>query len=278
MSVWFITGASRGFGLELARAALAAGDHVVASARDPRVVHAALPAPSGRLLALPLDVTDQQQAADVVSAAVERFGSIDVLVNNAGYGVFGSVEEISDAQARQLFDTNVFGLLNVTRAALPVLRAQGSGHIVNVGSSAGFAASAGGGLYSATKFAVEAITEALHAELTPLGLRVTVVQPGSFRTQFLTGDSLHRAEVGLSDYADTVGPLMTAASAYDGHQPGDPVRAVVAIRRLVETPEPPVRLQLGRDSVALVEDKLTSVAAELARWRELSLSTDFPTG
>jgi NAD(P)-dependent dehydrogenase (short-subunit alcohol dehydrogenase family) len=166
----------------------------------------------------------------------------------------------------------------VTRAALPVLRAQGSGHIVNVGSSAGFAASAGGGLYSATKFAVEAITEALHAELAPLGLRVTVVQPGSFRTQFLTGDSLHRAEVGLSDYADTVGPLMAAASAYDGQQPGDPVRAVVAIRRLVETPEPPVRLQLGRDSVALVEDKLTSVAAELARWRELSLSTDFPTG
>jgi NAD(P)-dependent dehydrogenase (short-subunit alcohol dehydrogenase family) len=269
MSVWFITGASRGLGRELVTAALANGDQVVATARNPHFDE------SPDLATLPLDVTDPHQAAEAVTASVERFGRIDVLVNNAGYGLFGAIEEISDTEARTLFDTNVFGLLTVTRAVLPTLRAQGSGHIVNIGSIAGFAASAGRGIYGATKFAVEAITEALHAELAPLGIRATVVEPGSFRTEFLSSDSVRQPEQRNPAYTGTVGALDTALRANNGRQPGDPTRAVAAIRRLVETAEPPVRLQLGSDCVAQVESKLATVAAELAGWRELAVSTDF---
>ncbi|MDT7624252.1 MAG: hypothetical protein QOF99_5153 [Pseudonocardiales bacterium] len=275
MSIWFITGASRGFGRELAASALAHGDQVVATARDPRAVVEALPEGGDSLLALRLDVTDQEQAAAAVEAGVERFGRIDVLVNNAGYGLFGGVEEISDAEARVLFDTNVFGLLNVTRAALPMLRSQGAGRIVNIGSSAGFAAGAGRGLYGASKFAVEAITEALRGELAPLGIHVTVVEPGSFRTEFLTADSKRWADLDLPAYAGTVGKLRTAVEASNGHQPGDPAKAVAAIRRLATAAEPPLRLHLGSDCVTLVENKLASVAEELDRWRDLALSTDF---
>jgi NAD(P)-dependent dehydrogenase (short-subunit alcohol dehydrogenase family) len=275
MSVWFISGASRGFGRELAASALAHGDQVVATARDPRSVDEALREAGDSLLAQRLDVTDQEQAAAAVAAGLERFGRIDVLVNNAGYGLFGGIEEISDAEARALFDTNVFGLLNVTRAALPTLRSQGAGHVVNIGSSAGFASSAGRGLYSASKFAVEGITEALHAELAPLGIHVTVVEPGSFRTEFLTADSKRRPGKDVPAYADTVGQLHAAIEANNGRQPGDPAKAVAAIRRLVAAAEPPLRLQLGSDCVTLVEDKLASVAKELDQWRELALSTDF---
>jgi NADP-dependent 3-hydroxy acid dehydrogenase YdfG len=274
MSVWFITGASRGFGRELAATTLAAGDQVVAAARDPQAVLDALPQGGDSLLAVRLDVTDDKQAAAAVRAAVERFGRIDVLVNNAGYGLFGSVEETSDADVRALFDTNVFGLLTVTRAALPTLRAQRSGHILNIGSSAGFAVSAGRGLYGATKFALEAISEALHGELAPLGVHVTVVEPGSFRTNFLSPRSKRVAAVGIPDYADTVGRLLTLIEANNGKQPGDPVKAVAAIRTIVAASEPPLRVQLGSDSVALVEGKLASVTDELETWRKLSLSTD----
>ncbi|MDI5970686.1 oxidoreductase [Streptomyces sp. SL13] len=276
MSVWFITGASRGFGKELAAAALAGGDQVVATARNPQAVLDALPEAGDSLLAVALDVTDQEQATAAVAAATERFGRIDVLVNNAGYGLFGSVEEITDAEARALFDTNVFGLLNVTRAALPTLRAQGAGRVLNIGSSAGFAAGAGRGLYGASKFAVESITEALRGELGPLGIHVTVVEPGSFRTEFLSADSKRQAGSDIPAYADTVGTLYTAMAVNNGKQPGDPVKAVAAIRRLAVAAEPPLRLQLGSDCVNLVEGKLASVAEELDQWRELALSTDFP--
>ncbi|HWC82396.1 MAG TPA: oxidoreductase [Pseudonocardiaceae bacterium] len=276
MSVWFITGASRGFGRELTASALAHGDQVVATARDPRAIADAFPDAGDSLLAQRLDVTDAAQAASAVAAGVARFGRIDVLVNNAGYGLFGGIEEISDAEARELFDTNVFGLLNVTRAVLPTLRAQGAGRIVNLGSSAGFATSAGRGLYGAAKFAVEAITEAARAELAPLGIHVTVVEPGSFRTDFLSAHSMRQAAREISDYAGTTGALRTAIVANNGRQPGDPVKAVAAIRELVAAAEPPLRLPLGSDCVNLVEGKLASVAEELGRWRELALSTDFP--
>jgi NAD(P)-dependent dehydrogenase (short-subunit alcohol dehydrogenase family) len=275
MSVWFITGASRGLGLELAVSALGRGDQVIATARDPQAIAKALPEASESMLAVQLDVTDEKQAAAAVAAGVERFGRIDVLVNNAGYGLFGGVEEISDAEARALFDTNVFGLLNVTRAALPTLRSQGAGRIINIGSSAGFFSSAGRGLYGASKSAVEAITEALHAELAPLGIHVTVVEPGSFRTQFLTAGSQRQARQIIPAYDGTVGQLRTAIEAGNGHQPGDPVQAAAAIRQLAAAPEPPLRLQLGSDCVNLVEGKLTSVAIELGQWRDLALSTDF---
>jgi len=275
MSVWFITGSSRGFGRELTASALAHGDQVVATARDPHRVADAFPDAGDALLPLPLDVTMAEQSGAAVAAALDRFGRIDVLVNNAGYGLFGAVEEISDAEARALFDTNVFGLLNVIRAVLPTLRAQGgSGRIVNISSSAGFVSSAGRGLYSASKFAVEAITEALHGELAPLGIHVIAVEPGAFRTDFLTPESRRRPEAEIPAYADTVGALQAAVEAGSGRQPGNPVLAVAAIRELVTAAEPPLRLQLGSDCVGLVENKLSSVAKELDQWRELALSTD----
>jgi NAD(P)-dependent dehydrogenase (short-subunit alcohol dehydrogenase family) len=275
MSVWFITGASRGLGFELAASALAHGDQVIATGRDPHAIDRALPGGSESVLTVTLDVTDQEQAAAAVAAGTRRFGRIDVLVNNAGYGLFGGVEEISDAEARALFDTNVFGLLNVTRAALPTLRSQRAGRIINIGSSAGFAASAGRGLYGAAKAAVEAISEALRAELAPLGIHVTVVEPGSFRTQFLTEDSQRQARQVIPAYDGTAGQLRAGIQAGNGHQPGDPVKAAAAIRQLAAAPEPPLRLQLGGDCVTLVEGKLASVAAELGHWRDLALSTDF---
>jgi NAD(P)-dependent dehydrogenase (short-subunit alcohol dehydrogenase family) len=275
MSVWFITGASRGLGLELAASALEHGDQVIATARDTQAIARALTEESDSMLAAPLDVTDEDQAAAAVTAGVGRFGRIDVLVNNAGYGLFGGVEEISDAEARALFDTDVFGLLNVTRAALPTLRSQGAGRIINIGSSAGFAASAGRGLYGAAKAAVEAITEALHAELAPLGVHATVVEPGSFRTQFLTADSQRQARQVIPAYDGTAGQLRAGIEAGNGHQPGDPVQAAAAIRQLAAAPEPPLRLQLGSDCVDLVEGKLAAVATELGHWRDLALSTDF---
>ena len=277
MSVWFITGASRGFGLELAASALAHEDQVIATARDPRAITRALPEAGESLLAVPLDVTSEEQAAAAVAAGTERFGRIDVLVNNAGYGLFGGVEEISDAEARALFDTNVFGLLNVTRAVLPVMRSQGAGRIINMGSSAGFFSSAGRGLYGASKSAVESITEALQAELAPLGIHATIVEPGSFRTGFLTTGSRSLAKETIPAYAGTVGELRAAVKAGDGRQPGDPVKAAAVIWRLAAAPDPPLRLQLGSDCVALVEGKLASVAAELGQWRDLALSTDFPS-
>jgi NAD(P)-dependent dehydrogenase (short-subunit alcohol dehydrogenase family) len=278
MSVWLITGASRGLGRELAASALAHGDQVIAAARDPQAVADALPQGGAAMLAAGLDVTDQKQAAEAVAAGAERFGRIDVLVNNAGYGLFGAVEEISDAEARALFDTNVFGLLNVTRAVLPVLRSQGAGRVLNIGSSAGVSASAGRGLYGASKAAVESVSEALHAELAPLDIHVTLVELGSFRTDFLSGGSVRRAEQPIAAYQGTAGQLVGALDGSNGRQPGDPARAVAAIRELAEAADPPLRLPLGSDCVALVEDKLASVGSELSQWRELALSTDFPRG
>ena len=276
MPVWFITGASRGFGAELVASALDHGDQVIATARSPQNVQQAHPGAGDSLLAVQLDVTGPEQAIAATKAGVERFGRIDVLVNNAGYGLFGAIEEITDPEARAIFDTNVFGLLNVTRAALPILRSQGEGRIINIGSSAGFASSAGRGLYSASKFAVEAITEALRAEVALFGIHVTVVEPGSFRTNFLSSESKRRPEADNPAYAETVGEFQEAVEASNGKQPGNPVKAAAAIRHLADAAEPPLRLQLGSDCLTLVETKLAMVSAELDQWRELALSTDFP--
>jgi NAD(P)-dependent dehydrogenase (short-subunit alcohol dehydrogenase family) len=278
VSVWFITGASRGFGRQLAAAALAHGDQVIATARNPAALAETLPEAGQSLLCARLDVTDAEQAGSAVAEGIERFGRIDVLVNNAGYGLFGAVEEITDTEARALFDTNVFGLLNVTRAVLPTLRRQRAGRVINIGSSAGFASGAGRGLYGASKFAVEAITEALRGELAPHNIHTTVVEPGSFRTEFLTEHSRRRPNTDIGAYTETVGALHAAITANNGHQPGDPTKAVAAIRHLAAMTEPPLRLQLGSDCVALVEGKLAAVATELDRWRELALSTDFTSG
>lgn len=274
MRTWFITGASRGFGALTAEQALAAGDAVVATARNPADVTARL-GEHPNLLAVRLDVTDERQAHEAVAAAVKRFGRIDVLLNNAGYGLLGAVEEASAAEVERLFATNVFGLLAVTRAVLPHMRRQRSGYVINISSVGGYAAYPGWGVYGATKFAVEGLTEALALELAPLGIRATVVEPGFFRTDFLDGQSLSSTQQRLDDYAATVGAMREYAADNNHAQPGDPARLAVALVQLAHTPEPPLRLPLGSDTVAVIERKNATVATELEQWRSLALSTDF---
>ena len=270
--IWFITGASRGLGAHIVRAVLASGDSVVAAVRDP--ARADLPA-HPQLLKVALDVRDEAAAQAAVRAAVDRYGTVDVLVNNAGYGLLAAIEEGSAAEVEAMFATNVFGLLAVTRAVLPQMRAQRSGHVLNLSSIGGYMASAGWGLYCATKFAVEGITEALAQELAPLGVRATVVEPGYFRTEFLDGSSLQRAGRTIADYADTVGQLRERATALNKQQPGDPERLARALVELVAAEDPPVRLPLGKDTVAWIEAKHARVAGELATWRALAESTGF---
>jgi NAD(P)-dependent dehydrogenase (short-subunit alcohol dehydrogenase family) len=271
--VWFITGASRGFGVLMAKDALTRGDSVVATARNPQAVIDAL-GEHPNLLALRLDVTLEAAAVLAAHAAVERFGRIDVLVNNAGYGLLGAVEEGSAAEVRALYDTNVFGLLNVTRAVLPQMRKQGSGHVINISSVGGYTAAAGWGLYGSTKFAVEGISEALAQEMRPLGIHVTVVEPGYFRTDFLDVNSLSETELRLDDYAATVGAMRTFAAGVNHKQPGDPVKFSSAMLKLVDSAQPPVRLMLGSDTVRMVREKNRFIEEELAQWIGLSLSTD----
>jgi NAD(P)-dependent dehydrogenase (short-subunit alcohol dehydrogenase family) len=274
MTTWFITGASRGLGLEIARHALERGDAVVATARDPQRVEAALGGGFERVLAVPLDVADEAAAEAAAAAAEERFGSIDVLVNNAGRGLLGAVEEVSDADARAVFDTNVFGLLSVTRAVLPGMRRRRAGRIINVSSVGGFSSDAGWGVYCATKFAVEGLSEAMGHELAPLGISVTIIEPGVLRTDFLDASSLHRVGREFEDYADTAGRTRTWSDETNHAQAGDPAKAATAILAAADSDQPPSRLQLGPDCVERVEQKLAHVARELDQWRALALSTD----
>lgn len=274
MRTWFITGASRGFGTLIAEHALRAGDAVIATARKPQDITDRL-GNHPNLLAVRLDVTSEEEAHQAVAQGIKRFGHIDVVVNNAGFGVLGAVEETSAKETERLFATNVFGVLNVTRAVLPHLRRQRSGHIVNISSVGGYQAFVGWGVYCSTKFAVEGISEALHQELAPLGIRVTVVEPGFFRTDFLDEQSLIKTELELSDYDDTVGKMRTFAEGANHAQPGDPLKFAEAMLALVNAPSPPQRLAMGSDTVALVGQKNRFVDAELAEWKELSISTDF---
>lgn len=274
MKTWFITGASRGFGLRIARLALEQGDNVVATARRAEAVIEAL-GNRERLLALPLDVTDEAQAQAAAAAAVEAFGSIDVLLNNAGFGLLGAVEEASAADVEAVYRTNVFGLLNVTRAVLPTMRAQRSGRILNISSIGGYRGAAGFGVYSSTKFAVEGLSEALHAELAPLGVHVTVVEPGYFRTDFLDATSLTVSGGEIADYAETAGRVRRVAADLNHGQPGDPDRLAQVIVDFADAANPPVRLPLGSDTVAAIEAKHVSDAEIVAKWRAVSVSTDF---
>lgn len=270
---WFITGASRGFGALIAEHALERGDNVVATARSPETVTKTLGG-KPNLLAVTLDVTDETQAAAAAQAAVERFGTIDVLVNNAGFGLLGAVEEATAAEVERVYATNVFGLLAVTRAVLPHMRRQRSGHIVNMSSIGGYAASAGWGVYGSTKFAVEGITEALALELKPLGIHATVVEPGFFRTDFLDARSLSVSRSTIEDYKDTAGAMRSFAAGANHAQPGDPARLAKALMVLADLPEPPLRMPFGSDAVRRIEAKNAFVARELAQWRDLSVSTD----
>ncbi|MFJ4193066.1 oxidoreductase [Pseudomonas sp. NPDC089534] len=274
MRTWLITGASRGFGSLIAEHALRAGDAVIATARKPQDITDRL-GEHPNLLAVRLDVTREDEAHQAVAEGVKRFGRIDVLVNNAGFGVLGAVEETSASETERLFATNVFGLLNVTRAVLPHMRAQRSGRVINISSIGGYQAYMGWGVYGSTKFAVEGISEALHQELAPLGIHATVVEPGFFRTDFLDEQSLIKTALVLPDYDDTVGKMRTFAEAANHAQPGDPVKFAEAMLALADAPNPPQRLALGSDTVARIEAKNRLVAQELAEWHALALSTDF---
>ncbi|EJM05924.1 MULTISPECIES: oxidoreductase [unclassified Pseudomonas] len=274
MRTWFITGASRGFGILIAEQALRSGDAVIATARNPQDITERL-GEQPNLLALRLDVTREDEAHQAVAEGIKRFGRIDVLINNAGFGVLGAVEETSASETERLFATNVFGLLNVTRAVLPHMRAQRSGRVINISSIGGYQAYMGWGVYGSTKFAVEGITEALHQELAPLGIQATVVEPGFFRTDFLDEQSLIKTRLELADYDETVGKMRAFAEAANHAQPGDPLKFAEAMLALVNAPNPPQRLALGSDTVARIEAKNRLVAQELAEWNELALSTDF---
>jgi NAD(P)-dependent dehydrogenase (short-subunit alcohol dehydrogenase family) len=274
MRVWFITGASRGFGALIAQEALAAGDAVVATARDPSSVTARLGSHE-RLLATRLDVTSETEAHEAAGLAVKKFGRIDVLVNNAGYGLLGAIEEASAKETEKLFGTNVFGLLGVTRAVLPHMRRQRSGHIINLSSVGGYTGYPGWGVYGATKFAVEGISEALAAEVAPLGIHVTVVEPGFFRTDFLDETSLARTAQQIDDYRETVGKTRAHAADVNHGQRGDPRKLAKAFMTLVNAANPPTRLPLGSDTVERIESKHAHVEQELAAWRNVATSTDW---
>lgn len=274
MKVWFITGTSRGLGAAITQAALGAGDAVVATARNAEDIRVGQKG-QDRLLTLSLDVTREEQVRDAVAKAVAVFGRIDVLVNNAGRGLLGAVEEINALEAEDLFRTNVFGLLNVVRAVLPHMRQQRSGWVVNVSSVGGIAASAGWGVYCATKFAVEAISESMAIELAPLGIRATAIEPGYFRTDFLGSRSLVRGSCRIDDYDDTVGRTRAFVDAANGQQPGDPDRLAQALVSLSDQKELPRRLPFGCDTLRRIELARAAREQEVAAWRHVALSTDF---
>jgi NAD(P)-dependent dehydrogenase (short-subunit alcohol dehydrogenase family) len=269
---WMITGTSSGFGLALARAVLAAGDRVVATARRPETLDSLIGEAPDRVIAVRLDVTEPQQITTAVGAAVERFGRIDVLVNNAGYGSVGALEEIDIDELKALHETMFIGPVRLVQAVLPAMRGRGSGTIVQISSMGGQLAPPGFGAYCSAKFALEAISESLAAEVGRLGIRVIIVEPGAFRTEFGAG-RMHRSRTVIDDYTPTVGPNRAAVDAMDGSQPGDPNRAATAIIETVNATRAPLRLALGDDAVDSIRAKHEQLSAELQGWESLSRST-----
>jgi NAD(P)-dependent dehydrogenase (short-subunit alcohol dehydrogenase family) len=273
--VWFITGASKGFGLEIVKSALQAGDKVVATVRSKPEQLAATLNNNPDLLIAVMDVSNEGQVKAAAAQAIEKFGQIDVLVNNAGYGLLSGIEEATDAEVRQQYDTNVFGLLNVTRAILPQMRKQRSGHVINVSSVFGFGSMGGWGVYGSTKFAVEGITEALALEVASLGIKVTAVEPGLFRTDFLDNSSLFQSANSIDDYKDTVGTRRLAVAGLDGNQPGDPAKLGQAFIKLVNAENPPVHLPLGTDTIAFYRAKTDKLEQEIKDWEAVTNSTNY---
>jgi NAD(P)-dependent dehydrogenase (short-subunit alcohol dehydrogenase family) len=273
--VWFITGCSTGFGRELARAVLARGWRCVATARNKASLAGLADDAAERLLTLDLDVTDQKQIASTVDAALQHFGSIDVLVNNAGYGYQTAVEEGVEAEIRAQFDVNVFGLFAMTRAVLPSMRARRRGHVLNITSLAGLAGYAGSGYYAASKHAVEGWSDSLAIEAAPLGIKVICVEPGPFRTDW-AGRSLIQTPNRIADYADTAGKRMQNTAQSSGTQQGDPVRAAQTMLKITEVNDPPRNLILGAAALDGGTKRLRALLDDIEKWRETSLGADFP--
>jgi NAD(P)-dependent dehydrogenase (short-subunit alcohol dehydrogenase family) len=274
MSTWLITGCSTGLGRHLAQAVLERGWNAVVTARNPAAVQDIVASFPNTALPLALDVTDHAQVSNAVQQAEAHFGCIDVLVNNAGYGYRAAVEEADEADIRDLFATNFFGVAAMTKAVLPSMRARRQGTIVSTSSIAGRRAAPGSGYYSATKFAVEGMSDALRKEVGPLGIRVMVVEPGAFRTDF-AGRSLQQSSTAIADYAETAGRRRKEIDRSHGTQPGDPTKAARAIIQAVEAPNPPFRLALGSDAVAIIREELDAQRKELDAWEEISASTNY---
>ncbi len=280
--VWFITGCSTGFGRSLTEAVLERGEIVVATARNPQQLEnlaqqyceAEATVKGDRILVLPLDVTKPSDVQGAVNQTIATFGRIDVLVNNAGYGVFGAVEEVSDIDVRRQFETNVYGALDVTRAVLPHLRRQRSGQILNISSSGGFVGFAGAGIYCASKFALEGWSEALAKEVAPLGIHVTIIEPGAFRTEF-NGTPLILPNQTIDDYTATSSQMIQWIRQMHGQQPGDPKKAAAAMIQVVNSPNPPLRLVLGADALDAIHAKVEAVVADLTNWKNVSINTAF---
>jgi NAD(P)-dependent dehydrogenase (short-subunit alcohol dehydrogenase family) len=271
---WFITGAARGLGAAIARAALDAGDNVVVAGRNRDALIKAVGEDSDRTLSVALNVADLEAAQPAVDAALARFGRIDVLVNNAGYGDLSLFEESTPADVQAQYDTNLFGLMAVTRAVLPAMRAQRSGRIFNVSSIGGIVGGESGTLYCASKFAVEGFSESLGQEVARFGIQVTIVEPGFFRTDFLEPTSVKHGSNPIPDYAEASAALKRFYDARSRNQAGDPAKLGKALVILVEAPQMPTRWAAGSDAFKIVQDKIDSLQAELQAWRDLTLSTD----
>jgi len=272
--VWLITGCSTGLGRALAERVIEHGHRVVATARDPKQIQDIVSG-NANALGLALDVTNTKQVSDAVAQAERAFGRIDVLVNNAGYGYLAAVEEGEDAEVRAMFETNFFGLVELTKRVLPGMRARGKGHIINITSVGGLIGNPSAGYYNATKFAVEGLSEALAKEVEPLGIRVTSIEPGPFRTDW-AGRSLKQPQRSIEAYANTSGARRAEITGRSGKQPGDPVRAADAIIKVVESPTPPVNLILGRNGLERVRAKFGDFMSSIDAWEAVTLSADFP--
>jgi NAD(P)-dependent dehydrogenase (short-subunit alcohol dehydrogenase family) len=272
--VWLITGCSTGFGRALAEAVLKKGDYLLATAREPEQLRALIDYYPKTAKAARLDVTRSQEIQAAVDAAIETFGRIDVLVNNAGYGLIGALEEVSDIDLHQFFETNFFGALRLMQAVLPLMRQQGSGHIVNMSSTAGLVGFGGSSLYCGAKFALEGTSEALAKEVEPFGVKITLIEPGAFRTDF-NGRSLAATEHSIDAYASVSGVSLQWFKEMDGKQPGNPAKAAQAIIQAVESPHPPMRLALGTDAISLIQEKLEWVKTDLDAWQQVTVSTDY---
>ena len=273
--VWLITGCSTGFGRELAKLVLERGWRAVVTARDVSKVEDIVKGFSDKALALPLDVTDLGQVRSVVAEAKKKFGQIDVLVNNAGYGYLAAIEEGDDDEVRDMFETNVFGLIDMTKAVLPVMRQQKNGLIINVSSIGGLTSFASTGYYHGTKYAVEGISESLATEVRPLGIDVLIVEPGPFRTNW-AGPSIKQSATKIDDYAATAGERRKQTAARSGNQAGDPVRGAQAIIDAALSPKPPLRLLLGKMALELARKKIDTLKSDFDAWEETTVGADFP--
>lgn len=274
MKTWFITGAGRGLGAEIVKAALQAGDRVVATGRSRPDLVEKLGPDNERFLSLALDVTDANQAKAAVEASVAKFGGIDVLVNNAGYGLYGFFEETTIQDAHDQFGTNVFGVFNVTWAVLPAMRSTRKGRIFNLSSLGGLLGGQMASFYCATKFAIEGFSESLAKEVSLFGISVTIIEPGPFRTDFLTPKSLRVAASRIPEYDQRRSQILSGIEQRNGQQPGDPRKLAEAVVRLANEPKPPMRFLAGSLAVNAADEKLAGMRAEIETWRQLSLSTD----